>query len=442
MEEWKVKYPNALIQFANNGRFYQFTADGKSLTQKGNWKIENGKIVKTYDGASATNTSGTKKSVPGITDKNLLSKLNFEYQFPGDKTYVYDFVPSTAVTEQASAVKGTWYAKNTKTGKVFQISGNYPSTETKLDTQFPQAKNPVNKSPEPNALQAPQNLNTTTDTTPAPVDDIQGKKLEVSKTGQPDLTPKNIQMNQKPTQPTNTSTTDNNDIYGPSNPSVKESLKKNLSLIKENKNNLLVETSIVQKRFSFIMEGTTVETEEDRDKLVESVISEIGYLKNQGYTSQAINEGLFSFLGSMLGGTAGATPNVFKEYIAAWLTKKLGVPENSYLGSVIVTLIGDMGIDEYDKFFSDCRFASNKLADALIEGYFYQMQQQKGYNQDFSGFLVSAMRNALSAYLLEDKNSLIQKLESQLSEFLCPVLSKLFGVISNKAEDLKSKVAA
>ena len=327
-----------------------------------------------------------------------MDKLNFEYQYPGDDTYEYDFLPSTTVTEQSTEVKGTWYAKNTKTGKVFQITGNYPSTEKNLDKQFPQAKNPVNKAPQPNATTA----TTTTESTKMKKDNIKGQLSS----------------------------------------NVKESLKKNLSLIKENKENLLVETNIVQKRLSFIMEGVVVETEEEKDELVESFISEIGYLKNQGYTSQAINEGLFSFLGSMLGGTAGATPNVFKEYIAGWLIKKLGVPQDSYMGSVVITLIGDMGIDEYDKFFSDCRFASNKLADALIEGYFYQMQQQKGYNQDFSGFLVSAMRNALSAYLLEDKNSLIQKLESQLSEFLCPILSKLFGVISDKAEDLKSKVTA
>ena len=442
---WKVEYPNAIIQYTNNGRFYQFTLDGKNMVKKGNWKIENGKIVKTYDGSNKKEiVNPNNKTAPAITDKNLLDKLNFEYQFPGDKTYVYDFIPTTNVTEQTSAVKGTWYAKNTKTGKVFQISGNYPSTEKNLDVQFPQAKNPVNKTPEPNTTQTPKNLNTTTNTPSSSVDDIQGKKLEVSKTGEPDLTPKNIQIPQKTITARTSTPTDmeKNDIYGPENPSLKESLKKNLSLIKENKNNLLVETSIVQKRFSFIMEGTTVETEEDRDKLVESVISEIGYLKNQGYTSQAINEGLFSFLGSMLGGTAGATPNVFKEYIAAWLTKKLGVPENSYLGSVIVTLIGDMGIDEYDKFFSDCRFASNKLADALIEGYLYQIQKEKNLNDNFSGFLVSAIRNALSAYLLDDKNSLIQKLENQLSEFLCPILSRLFGVISDKAEDLKSKVTA
>ena len=128
------------------------------------------------------------------------------------------------------------------------------------------------------------------------------------------------------------------------------------------------------------MEDNIVETEEDRDRLVESVISEIGYLKNQGYSSQAINEGLFSFLGSMVGGTAGATPNVFKEYLAGWLLKKLGVPEDSYMGSVVVTLVGDMGLNEYDKFFSDCRFASNKLADALIEGYLYQVQKEPRRN--------------------------------------------------------------
>jgi hypothetical protein len=410
LPSFKVKYPNSIIQFANNGRFFQYSSDGKSLSKKGTWKIENGKIVKTYDGASGT--SSTKKSVPAITDKNLLSTLNFEYKFPGDNTYVYDFVPSGTMTEETNK-GGTWYAKNLKTGKVFNISQNYPQTEKKLNTEFPSAANPIDKSPkdlstEPVEPALPE---------PPPAPDLNAAA---------GLEPPKLQ----------------NDMKNVQKESLKKSLKKNLMEVRENKKNLMVETNIVEKRFKFIVEGKTFETETEQDFLIESVISEIGYLKAQGYTPKAINEGLFSMLGSLLGGAATSAPAVFGEYIAGWLTKQLGIPQNSYMNGVIVSLVGNLNIADYDRFFSDCRFASNKVADSLIEGYLLQLQNEKNVNSGASGFIVSALRNSVVDYFAEDKNSLIQILEDKIGEFICPKLSKLSSVIGDKAEDIKAKAVA
>jgi len=87
--------------------------------------------------------------------------------FPGDKQYVYAFLPDKNVTEQTTSGIGTWFAKNTKTGKIFNISKYYPQTEKKLDTMYPEAKNLVDKSP--------KDLNTTTTPPPTGVEDIQGK---------------------------------------------------------------------------------------------------------------------------------------------------------------------------------------------------------------------------------------------------------------------------
>jgi hypothetical protein len=234
----------------------------------------------------------------------------------------------------------------------------------------------------------------------------------------------------------------NLDYYGPATESLKKTLKKNLKVVKENKENLMVETNIVERRFNFIVEGKSIETIDEQDYLIESVISEIGYLKTQGYSSKAINEGLFSMLGSLLGGGAKAVPAVFGEYIANWLTGKLGIPKNSYMNGVIVSLVGNLNISDYDRFFSDCRFSSNKIADSLIEGYLVQLQNQKDVNSGASGFIVSALRNSVVDYFAEDKNSLIQILEDKIGEFLCPKLSKLSGAISDKTDEMKAKMVA
>ena len=397
--------------------------------------------AKSMDSAATTSSSTTSSTkVSPITDTKLLNTLNFEYKYPGDNAYVYDFVPSGTMSEQTGP-GGTWYAKNVKTGKVFDITKNFPKTAEKLNTEYPSAANLVDKSPK----------NITTVETPelednktAPdVSNIQGKKLEVQPVGSKidptqkiDLTTKKTTM--KPTTPD----LSNLDYYGPATESLKKTLKKNLKVVKENKENLMVETNIVERRFNFIVEGKSIKTIDEQDYLIESVISEIGYLKTQGYSSKAINEGLFSMLGSLLGGGAKAVPAVFGEYIANWITGKLGIPKNSYMNGVIVSLVGNLNISDYDRFFSDCRFSSNKIADSLIEGYLVQLQNQKDVNSGASGFIVSALRNSVVDYFAEDKNSLIQILEDKIGEFLCPKLSKLSGAISDKTDEMKAKMVA
>jgi hypothetical protein len=438
----RVVGASSMIVYWQDGHWTQYVYDVNTKkvgteTKRGTFKCEGGKLTKTESSnKSGGSTGGGKTSAPAITDKNLLSTLNFEYSFPGDKTYVYDFVPNTTVAEQTGP-GGTWYAKNVKTGKVFDITKYFPKTAEKLNIEYPSAANPIDKSP--------KNLDTTSGekTTTTDVSNIQGKKLEVQPVGSKidptqkiDLTTKTTTM--KPTTPD----LSNLDYYGPATESLKKTLKKNLKVVKENKENLMVETNIVEKRFNFIVEGKIFETINEQDYLVESVITEIGYLKAQGYTSKAINEGLFSMLGSLLGGGAKAVPAVFGEYIANWLTGKLGIPKNSYMNGVIVSLVGNLNISDYDRFFSDCRFSSNKIADSLIEGYLVQLQNQKDVNSGASGFIVSALRNSVVDYFAEDKNSLIQILEDKIGEFLCPKLSKLSGAISDKTDEMKAKMVA
>lgn len=229
-------------------------------------------------------------------------------------------------------------------------------------------------------------------------------------------------------------------------PSIKESLKQNLktTLVEKTKEkeNLIVETNIIKNRFALISEGQTFETEESKIDLIESVFVETNYLSIQGYNSELINEGLFSFIGSILGGGVGSTPQVVGEYIAKWLTRKLGVPQGSYIEGVIVSLVTSMNISDYDKIFTDCRFLTNKLSDALIEGYLFQMQSQKGLESGVSGFLLSAIRNSIMEYFAEDKDGLIQKLEDKIAEFLCPAISKISGKVQDKADELKDKALA
>jgi hypothetical protein len=438
----RVVGPSSMIVYWEDGHWTQYGYDMTTKkvgteTKRGTFTCESGKL-KTTEGS---NKSGGKTGIAAITDKNLLSKLDFSYKYPGDEKYVYAYSsPENALKEQV-AQAGKWYGKNIATGKVFDITTNYPTTAAKLNANFF-----TSGKAEPVA-QATSSVEKPAENTLTDIKDIKGKGLE-SKPVEPLKQPANVNLQTKTKTTTTPQTTDMSkfDTFGPSNPEVKESLKKslkkNLIEAKEKKEDLMVENKIITNRFNFLFEGRSFETEEEKDYLVESIITEIGYLKVQGYTPQAINEGLFSMLGNIFGGSVKSIPAVFGEYIAGWLTKTLGIPQNSYMSSVIVALVGNLNIADYDKFFSDFRFASNKIADSLIEGYVLQLQNEKNLNTGASGFIVSALRNSVVDYFTEDKTSLIQILEDKISEFICPKLSKLSSAITDKTDDLKTKIVA
>ena len=400
---WKLNFSNSVVYFANNGRYYQFTPDGKTQTKKGTWKIKNGEVFKTPD--SNKNNVVKQKQTPSITDKNLLSTLKFDFKYPGDNAYSYAFVSGT-VAEAASTQNGTWYAKNNKTGKVFDMSKHFPKTAEKLNAQFPNAGQ---------------------------------KATDTEKDTETDTNIPEPQGAERPTPPS-----DENLAASqlPQNESLKKSLKNNLMEMKEKKENLMVESNIIRKRFEMITENRTFNSETDGDFIVESLFTEVSYLKRQGYDSKLINEGIFGWIGSLLGGTVTEVPDVIKEYISAWLLKTVGVSADSYLGNVLVTLIGDLSFSDYDKFFSDCKFASNKVADALINGYLRKLQEENQSTSGAGGFVISAIRNSVVTYFADTKDSIIQKLEDEIINFLCPKMSKLAGIMGDKADAIKEKIVS
>ena len=474
-------HPRAKQGKMSNGSF-TFNIDGEFYYNNGRKKTKDGKMVGYTCNDTIFKTSGGKKSVSSVTDKNLLSKLDFSYKFPGDEKYVYAYSSPENAIKEDTAQAGKWYGKNIATGKVFDITTNYPTTAAKLnDNFFTSGK----------AEPTTQTASAEQPNVPKKMTDMSSIELSIMKKQEPlkynseysklgaiekkkvDDTIKGVQTSTE--QPnTNKKITDMSSIEisnmkkqeplkynseysklgaiekkkvddkmkGIQAESLKKSLKKNLIEAKEKKEDLMVENKIITNRFNFLFEGKSFETEEEKDYLVESIITEIGYLKVQGYTPQAINEGLFSMLGNIFGGSVKSIPAVFGEYIAGWLTKTLGIPQNSYMSSVIVALVGNLNIADYDKFFSDCRFASNKIADSLIEGYVLQLQNEKNLNTGASGFIVSALRNSVVDYFTEDKTSLIQILEDKISEFICPKLSKLSSAITDKTDDLKTKIVA
>ena len=225
---------------------------------------------------------------------------------------------------------------------------------------------------------------------------------------------------------------------------VKNILKKNLLEVKSKKEDLMVESKIITNRFNFLVENRKFETDKDLELFMEDYIAEVSYLRTQGYDSKVIEEaaGLFSTLSSIFGGTATALPSAMGEYLVDWLMKVLNIPSGSYMSKVISTFIASINVSDYDRVLTDCRFTTNALADALIKGYLKELQEKSNLDKGASGFIVTALRNSVVDYYAEGSDSMIQKLEDKIADFLCPKMSKVSSKISDKYDELKTKVMA
>lgn len=220
---------------------------------------------------------------------------------------------------------------------------------------------------------------------------------------------------------------------------LSKSLRKNISEIKEKKSNIIIEHSIVQSRLQFILEQKF----KSKKDLAITFLSEMVNLEEQGFDIKQLNEqfDLFGFLGSLFGGSIKAVPEVIGEYLTDAIAKKFGIDQENYLYNVIRSIITSTNIADYGKLITDCRFLVNKLSDGLIEAVITQ-RQAKGTGPQSGGgeFIVNALRNAVLEKLIEDKTSLVQKLEDIVSSVICDAQSKWRQNISNLGKEMQSKV--
>jgi hypothetical protein len=437
IEGAKIIYPNSFSVYiidpkTNAKRFFGYNLNGKSPVRNGNWKIENGKLI----------TFGTVKPnrpqfVEGPTKEEVKSgeKL-LKSGMKGAFVEELQGILNTLASEQGNTnfavgkVDGKFGDKTKKGLQNYQISAGLEPADGVLG-----------KDTYASLFREKDKLISTVTGDVKPGTDTQNSSTIADRgVTIPRVSAPTSGVQRAATLPAQNAHVD-------PQPVIRESLKKNLKtkLVEktQERENLIIESKIITNRFKLISEGLVIETDNDKIRFVETVIQETNYLVSQGYTSKSINEGLFSALGGLFGGSLKSIPAVFGEYIAKWLTRTLGVPQGSFIEAAIMALVGNLNIADYDKFFTDCRFASNKIADSLIEGYLIQMQNKmSATSQGASGFIVSALRNAVAENFLEDKEGIIQILQDKIGDFICPKLAKVSSVIADKTEEIKDKAVA
>jgi hypothetical protein len=213
---------------------------------------------------------------------------------------------------------------------------------------------------------------------------------------------------------------------------LKSLIKENLiTLSEEKKNNLLGESKIINTRFQIISESKI----EDKDKLFNEVISEMFYLNNQGFDKGLINEGFWEILKGLFPSTD-VIGQWFKEKMASWLIEAIAPgQENSWIGSIITTTIGNLKIGDITKL-TNCDFTTKLLSKSIAEGVIKKFADSKGV----SGALADLVRNSMMEHL--DSSEFAQKLESGISHLICPLLGGVTQKMSTVANTMKDKAIA
>jgi hypothetical protein len=216
---------------------------------------------------------------------------------------------------------------------------------------------------------------------------------------------------------------------------ISQSLKKNISEIKEKKSDLIIEHSIVQSRLKFVLEQEYI----SEKHLVVSYLSEIIHLEEQGYNLTRLNEefDLFGVLGGFIGGGVSAIPEVMKEYIVDAVAKLLGIQKTSYFYNIVKNTIASTPIAEFPKLLTSCQYLTNRISDSLIESIITTKQAQTGYDNNF----LNLIRNAIVTHLTESKNSVIQKLQDLLLPIICDAVTKWRENIKNLGKEWAMKLA-
>ena len=210
--------------------------------------------------------------------------------------------------------------------------------------------------------------------------------------------------------------------------SIKKSIKSNIQELQERKKKNLIETKIVKNRFNIISEGVNLKSKIKTKNLLDSLLSECNYLKNQGFSDKVINEGFLEVMGDLFGQEGPQFWDTVKNRLSEYLTSKFNI--DGWMKDKIIEGIGSVEMDEIPLLFTDCRFLVKKVTDAAMEGFNESLEIQ-GADNTVPGIFRNSLDNILSS------DDYRRKLEDSFTTIVCPAMGQINKNMEDKLEDMK-----
>lgn len=146
---------------------------------------------------------------------------------------------------------------------------------------------------------------------------------------------------------------------------IRESIRKNIQVLEEQKRVSLTEEKIVKGRLSILPKNVNKNSVIQVRKGFNSLFTEIRKLKSTGISQKVINENLVSVLSQMFDDEGPRFIDTVKDKLAEYLKGKLQLTDVEE--EILSTAIGNTEMDEVPELFNNPRFLASKIVQAYSE---------------------------------------------------------------------------
>jgi len=196
---------------------------------------------------------------------------------------------------------------------------------------------------------------------------------------------------------------------------IKDSIRKNIQILQEEKKISLTEEKIVKGRFSVVPKNINKHSTIQNNKTFNVLFNEVRTLKSHGINQKVINENLVQVLSQMFDEEGPRFLDVVKEKLAEYLKSKLQLTDIEQ--EILVSAIGNTEMDEVSELFNDPRFLAQKIAQA--------------YSEDMG---------SKYSMVSTDNSDMVKKLEDTFVDKLKPVIGDVNSKMELKLKDIRDNM--
>lgn len=198
---------------------------------------------------------------------------------------------------------------------------------------------------------------------------------------------------------------------------IRESIRKNIQVLEEQKRITLTEEKIVKGRMSVLPKNVNKNSSIQVRKAFNGLFSEVRTLKSNGISQKVINENLISILIQMFDEEGERFVDTVKEKLAEYLKNKLQLTDVEQ--EILVQAIGNTEMDDVPELFNDPRFLANKITQEYSKdmGGKYSMMNIDGF-KDMAKSLEDRFVDELKPVIGDVNSNMELKLKGIRDNFL------------------------
>jgi hypothetical protein len=197
---------------------------------------------------------------------------------------------------------------------------------------------------------------------------------------------------------------------------LKNTIRKNIQILEEEKRRHLTEEKIVKGRMSILPKNVNKNSTIQVKKAFNGLFSEVRTLKSNGISQKVINENLISVLTQMFDVEGERFIDTVKEKLADYLKGKLNLTDVEQ--DILVQAIGNTEMDDVPELFNDPRFLANKIVQA--------------YSEDMGG--------KYSMMNIDGSQDMVKGLEDRFVDKLKPVIGDVNSNMELKLKGIRDNI--